>query len=85
MRALKSGEWSVNCCDGIFTGIKTAHCTVCHATFTTPGNFDLHRSRGDCLDPAMMVNAVSEPMFRDAGRAYPCWALNSDRPDLEDE
>lgn len=75
---LKPGEWSVGCCEGRYTGLKTAHCTVCHETFTTPAGFDRHRSRGTCLDPATMVNSKSEPVFKNAGRAYKCWAFSGE-------
>lgn len=40
-----------NCRCPIGSGLKTAHCTVCHNTFTTPGNFDRHRRGGQCLAP----------------------------------
>lgn len=33
-------------------GRKTCLCTVCHETFSTPRNFDRHRSDGWCLNPA---------------------------------
>lgn len=40
------------CCEASWTGLTRAHCTVCHATFSTPANFDLHRRYGRCTDPA---------------------------------
>lgn len=33
---------------------RQAHCTVCHATFTTVANFDKHRRNGHCTDPATL-------------------------------
>ena len=62
-------------------GLKTAHCTECHETFTVIGAFDRHRagshsaSTRHCLDPAT-VGLVN------AGRAYPCWGWpGRDEPD----
>ena len=59
-------------CNNRWTGLKTAHCTACHETFTTITAFDKHRT-GDhandtrhCIDPstAGLINAR---------RPYPCW------------
>lgn len=48
-------------CDYEWNGFRQAHCSSCHLTFSTPGNFDEHRSpvrggshRGPmnkCIDP----------------------------------
>jgi hypothetical protein len=40
----------VNCCSAEFSGLKTAHCTVCHATFTTVSAFDKHRAGSHTAD-----------------------------------
>jgi hypothetical protein len=42
---LRRPENTYSCggCDVAFTGLRTAHCTTCHETFTTIGNFDTHR------------------------------------------
>ena len=61
-----------NCCKAEWTGLKTAHCSACHQTFTTPSAFDLHRTgshangKRACLPPEA-VGLV------DADRNYPCW------------
>lgn len=79
----------VNCCDAWFTGLNTAHCTVCHATFTSAAGFDRHRTgsydppRRKCLNPAEMKHGPKsikhgEPIFADAGRKYPCWKFAGD-------
>ena len=48
---LKSG-WAVHtACGKAWSGIKTAHCSACHLTFTTPTAFDKHRRRGACIFP----------------------------------
>jgi hypothetical protein len=47
-------------CDTTWTGLVIAHCGECHATFTTPANFDRHRAgskdkrheQGVCSDPS---------------------------------
>lgn len=45
-------------CDGTCThpqlniGTKTSLCTVCHETFSTSSNFDVHRKDGWCVNPA---------------------------------
>lgn len=33
-------------CEARWGGFKTCHCSGCHETFSTPGNFDRHRERG---------------------------------------
>ena len=58
-------------CQGWWGELKTAHCTQCHRTFTTPANFDRHRTGSHtgartCIPP-------TEAGLVDAGRAYPCW------------
>jgi hypothetical protein len=83
------GAITVNCCDAWFTGLSPAHCTVCHATFTSVAGFDKHRTgsyephRRRCLDPATMTHGPAskrsgEPVFVDAGRKYPCWRFSGD-------
>lgn len=60
-------------CKSRWGGLKTAHCTACHQTFTTVPTFDKHRTGSHhnntrhCLPPA-------EVGLVDAGRTYPCWA-----------
>lgn len=34
------------------SGLKTAYCTSCDETFSTPNNFDRHRRDGGCRPPA---------------------------------
>lgn len=81
----------LNCCDGWITGLNTAHCTACHANFTSPRGFDAHRtgshgwSSRRCIDPAAMVHGpdnklAGQPVFKSASRAYPCWTFNEDNP-----
>lgn len=31
-------------CSTTWSGLKISHCAACHATFTTPANFDRHRA-----------------------------------------
>lgn len=31
-------------CAKTWTGLRIAHCALCHQTFTTPANFDRHRA-----------------------------------------
>lgn len=33
------------------SGLKTAYCTSCGETFSTPANFDRHRRGGECASP----------------------------------
>jgi hypothetical protein len=86
---LKSGEWSVGCCGGRFTGLRTAHCTVCHQTWTSPAGFDRHRRYGKCLTPDTMRDKAGyliwHNVFQDAGRAYPCWSFTGDGRFTEDD
>lgn len=39
-------------CDNKWGGFLTAHCPSCHLTFGSVRNFDLHRDKGKCLNPA---------------------------------
>lgn len=66
-------------CGKGWNGYNTCHCTTCHETFTGIAGFDKHRLAGKCLDPATMVwgtksKRAGQLVFRDAGRAYQCWA-----------
>jgi hypothetical protein len=63
-------------CYSRWGGLKTAHCSACHKTFTTPWAFDKHRDGSHvtgrfCREPEA-VGLV------DAGRAYPCWGRPND-------
>lgn len=50
-----------------------AHCGSCHnAVFSTVANFDKHRSRGKCIDPASVGLEL-----RTSGKS-PTWAMPSD-------
>jgi hypothetical protein len=69
----QAGAASCARCRARWGGLKTAHCSACHETFTVVAAFDKHRAgshaRGRyCLDPAA-VGLV------DAGRAYRCWGF----------
>lgn len=42
-------------CGAVWTGLSMAHCSVCHQTFSTVDNFDIHRQKliaKICKDPA---------------------------------
>jgi len=41
-------------CGASWSGLNVAHCGCCHETFSTVGLFDMHRSGGNCLDPAAL-------------------------------
>lgn len=71
---INAGWWNVNCCDGKYRGLNTAHCSVCHETFTSPSGFDIHRRYNKCVDPAEMLDKNKNPVFQPAGREYPCWS-----------
>lgn len=70
-------------CRAHWGGLKTAHCSECHQTFTAITAFDKHRtgshplSTRHCLDPATIG-------LIDAGRAYPCWGAPG-RDAVDDE
>jgi hypothetical protein len=76
-RATQAGITTCPRCSKHWGGLKTAHCTACHETFTVVSTFDKHRtgshplSTRTCVDPAT-VGLV------DAGRAYPCWGSPGD-------
>lgn len=39
-------------CPARWGGYNTSHCGACHETFSTVGNFEKHRVRGQCVDPS---------------------------------
>jgi hypothetical protein len=61
-------------CRNEWGGLKTAHCTVCHQTFTTVGAFDKHRDGSHADDTRHCVDPESVGLVN-AGRAYPCWGF----------
>jgi hypothetical protein len=61
-------------CESRWDGLKTAHCSACHETFTTPGVFDKHRREGNCLPPQEAGLVLTS-------RAYRCWATPR-RPEM---
>lgn len=71
---LRRAWWNVNCCDGKFTGLMTAHCAACCETFTRPTVAEKHRRYGKCVDPATFRDRSGALVFKDAGRVYPCWS-----------
>lgn len=55
-------------CTNWWTGSSAHHCNSCHATFTTIGNFDKHRSGGyeegrHCVDPATVGLVPAKRMW----------------------
>lgn len=61
-----------NCCETWWTGLRTAHCTACHQTFTSITGFDMHRD-GRHADDTRHCRPPQEAGLVDAGRDYPCW------------
>ena len=57
-------------CATTWTGLRIAHCAECHATFTTPANFDRHRAgrkvngrslpSGECHSPDVCGLVLNE-------------------------
>lgn len=39
-------------CGARWGGLRTCHCSRCHLTFSTVGNFDRHQRGGKCLHPS---------------------------------
>ena len=60
-------------CQKRWGGLKTAHCTGCHETFTVVSAFDKHRAGQHHNDTRHCVPPESVGLV-DAGRDYPCWA-----------
>ena len=46
-----SHQCNAECVSGWSPGRK-CHCTGCAENFSTVGNFDRHRPKGECLDPS---------------------------------
>lgn len=70
-------HWCV-VCDARWSGSDTAHCAVCHCTFTGPASFDAHRPGGACAEPRSL-GMVTMP-----GRAYRVWRMPSAEPEPEE-
>jgi hypothetical protein len=60
-------------CERTWQGLAEAHCTVCHAHFTTVTAFDLHRvgptDTRHCEDPATLTTAAGVPRLSGSLRA----------------
>ncbi len=48
------------------------------SSFTFASLFDRHRRYGKCVDPATFRDGNGALVFKDAGRAYPCWSGAAD-------
>lgn len=64
-------------CGVEFGGLNTCHCTAkgCHETFSGIQSFDQHRKYRKCQRP-QTVGLVQ------IGRAYPCWGIAGEKPDV---
>lgn len=66
-----------NGCNATWTGLKPAHCSACHHTFTAISAFDMHRtgshanSKRTCLPPATVGLVRTK-------RVYSCWGQPGD-------
>jgi hypothetical protein len=61
-------------CSTRWGGLNTAHCSVCHLTFTTQRASDRHRAGSHALDERRCLDPSTVGLV-DAGRAYPCWGF----------
>jgi hypothetical protein len=61
-------------CSARWGGLKTAHCTVCHATFTVVAAFDKHRAGSHERDERRCLDSSAVGLV-DPGRAYRCWGF----------
>lgn len=53
--------WACHGCDARWSGLAMAHCSVCHATFSSVGLFDKHRRAARCVplpDDHRLVDGV---------------------------
>jgi len=73
-------------CSAVWTAIsRICHCGACHETFSTVSLFDMHRLRGDCLDPAGLTRGseskdAGEPLMRRDKRGI--WVGYKQRPEV---
>lgn len=72
-------------CPSRWSGYNTAHCSVCHRTFTGVNTFDKHRVRGKCVDPEAVVNKKGERVLALTNREYPCWGVAGEKPPFWEE
>ena len=71
-------------CDRRWTGLKEAHCSVCHEHFSSPYTFDAHRDRGRCKQPGRVK--IGDRKLKKVQRASgPVWSLDLDDIYGEDE
>lgn len=78
--AAKPGMTTCVRCRKSWGGLKTAHCTACHETFTVVSAFDKHRAGSHAHSTRHCVAPESVGLV-DAGRMYPCWGFASDGDD----
>lgn len=58
-------------CDATWSGLNICHCSVCHITTSCIKNFDLHRVRDKCVDPATITRKQ-----KGTGELVPALKLN---------
>lgn len=55
-------------CSNTWGGLTRAHCSGCHLTFSTAGNFEKHRRgwgpRGKCLSPGLVGLVEKDGLWR---------------------
>lgn len=54
-------------CTNTWTGLRSAHCSKCHHTFSGLRGFDLHRDRGRCFGPAEKGLELVDGLWKQPG------------------
>jgi hypothetical protein len=70
----QAGMGSCARCPAHWGGLKTAHCSACHETFTVVAAFDKHRAGSHTHDDRHRLDPAAVGLV-DAGRAYRCWGF----------
>lgn len=78
--AQTAGTTSCGRCSNRWGGLRTAHCSGCHLTFTSLSAFDKHRDGSHANSTRHCVPPKTVGLV-DAGRAYPCWGFSGDGDD----
>lgn len=78
-KASTRGAFSCGGCDTRWGGFKQCHCAGCHELFSTPQNFDLHRSNGKCLQPGRIRTQAKGLLLKRNERGV--WVGAGDKPE----
>jgi hypothetical protein len=73
-------------CGREWAGLNQAHCTLCHAHFSTVAHFDAHQpSYNGCLEPGDLTDRNGQPRLKPVDGPYgTTWVQAKERPAQEE-